>query len=104
MKLVQSLEKIENKLDKESGSNKLGIHNTLREKGRSRSGSRHHYHSQGNSNRRAHNKSSPSHVRKHKRSGVDELRGEMNKIKPPTFDGEQKKDEYDEAWLLGKRK
>jgi hypothetical protein len=24
---------------------------------------------------------------------VDELQGEMNKIKPPTFDGEHKKDE-----------
>jgi hypothetical protein len=57
-----------------------------------------------NSNKRAHNSSSPSPVRKHKRSGVDELRGEMNKIKPPTFDGEHKKDEDAETWLLGMRK
>jgi hypothetical protein len=35
---------------------------------------------------------------------VDELRGEMNKIKPPTFDGEHKKDEDAETWLLGMRK
>jgi hypothetical protein len=35
---------------------------------------------------------------------VDELRGEMNKIKPPTFDGERKKEEDVEAWLLGMRK
>jgi hypothetical protein len=28
----------------------------------------------------------------------------MNKIKPPTFDGENKKKEYDETWLLGMRK
>jgi hypothetical protein len=28
----------------------------------------------------------------------------MNKIKPPTFDGEHKKDEYAETWLLGMRK
>jgi hypothetical protein len=35
---------------------------------------------------------------------VDELKGEMNKIKPPTFDGEHKKDEDVEAWLLGMRK
>jgi hypothetical protein len=28
----------------------------------------------------------------------------MNKIKPPTFDGEHKKDEDVETWLLGKRK
>jgi hypothetical protein len=28
----------------------------------------------------------------------------MNKIKPPTFDGEHKKDENEETWLLGMRK
>jgi hypothetical protein len=39
-----------------------------------------------------------------KRSQVDELRGEMNKIKPPIFDGEHKKDEDAETWLLGMRK
>jgi hypothetical protein len=31
---------------------------------------------------------------------VDDLQGEMNKIKPPTFDGEYKKDEDAETWLL----
>jgi hypothetical protein len=36
--------------------------------------------------------------------GLDELKGEMNKIKPPMFDGENKKEEYVEAWLLGMRK
>jgi hypothetical protein len=35
---------------------------------------------------------------------VDDLQGEMNKIKPPTFDGEHKKDEDAETWLLGMRK
>jgi hypothetical protein len=35
---------------------------------------------------------------------VDELQGEMNKIKPPTFDGEHKKDEDAETWLLGMRR
>jgi hypothetical protein len=35
---------------------------------------------------------------------VDELKGEMNKIKPRTFDGEHKKDEDSETWLLGMRK
>jgi hypothetical protein len=34
---------------------------------------------------------------------VDELKGEMNKIKPPTFDGEHKKDEDAQTWLLGMR-
>jgi hypothetical protein len=32
---------------------------------------------------------------------VHELQGEMNKIKPPTFDGEDKKDEDAETSLLG---
>jgi hypothetical protein len=32
---------------------------------------------------------------------VDEMKEEMNKIKPPTFDGENKKDEYVKTWLLG---
>jgi hypothetical protein len=54
--------------------------------------------------RRAHSSSSPSPTRKHRRSGVDELKGEMNKIKPPTFDGEHKKEEDVETWLLGMRK
>jgi hypothetical protein len=35
---------------------------------------------------------------------MDELKGEMNKIKPPTFDGEHKKEEDAETWLLGMRK
>jgi hypothetical protein len=35
---------------------------------------------------------------------VEELQGEMNKINPPTFEGEHKKDEYEETWLLGMRK
>ena len=35
---------------------------------------------------------------------MDELKGEINKIKPPTFDGEHQKDEEVETWLLGMRK
>jgi hypothetical protein len=35
---------------------------------------------------------------------MDELKGEMNKIKPPTFDGEHKKEEDVETWFLGMRK
>jgi hypothetical protein len=35
---------------------------------------------------------------------VDELQGEMNKIKPPTFDGENWKDEDAKTWLLNMRK
>ena len=73
MKLMQSLDKIENKLDKESGSNKLGSHETTEGKGRSRSDSRHHHHSQRHSNKRVGNNSSLSPIKRYKRSGVDEL-------------------------------
>jgi hypothetical protein len=72
---------------------KSGIHKPSDEKRKERSVSRHHHHSPRHSNKRVGNNSSLSPVRRYKRSGVDELRGEMNKIKPPTFDGEHKKDE-----------
>jgi hypothetical protein len=32
------------------------------------------------------------------------LKGEINKIKPPIFDGEHKKEEDAETWLLGMEK
>jgi hypothetical protein len=35
---------------------------------------------------------------------VDELKGEMNNIKPPTFDGENHKDEEAQTWLISMRK
>jgi hypothetical protein len=101
---LQSLERIENKLDKESDSSKSGSHRSPDEKRKSRSVGRHHHHFQGHSKRRAHNSSRPSPTRKHRRSGVDELKGEMNKIKPPTIDGEHQKEEDVETWLLGMRK
>jgi hypothetical protein len=102
IKLMQIFNIIENKLDKENGSNKSGSHRSLEDKGRSRSVRRHHHHSPRHSNRKAHNNSSPFLVRKHhKRSRVDEIKREMNKIKPPTFDGEHKKDEDVETWFLG---
>ena len=104
MKLMQILNIIENKLDKESGSSKLGSHGSPDEKRRTINVSRHHHHSSRNSNKRAHNRSSPSPVKKHNRYGVDKLRGEMSKIKPPTFYGEHKKDEDAKTWLLGMRK
>jgi hypothetical protein len=104
MKLMQSLERIETKLDKESGSKKSGSHKFPDEERRRRSGRRHHQHSQKNSHRREQSSSISSPIRKHRWSGVDEFKGEMNKIKPPTFDGEHKKDEDVETWLLGMRK
>jgi hypothetical protein len=102
---MQSLDIIEKKMDKETESSKSGSHRSHDERRRTRSVGRHHHHSPRHSTRREHSSSSPSPVRKHKkRSGVDELQGEMNKIKPPTFDGEHKKDEDAETWLLGMRK
>jgi hypothetical protein len=100
---MKRLEKIENKLDQERDLSKTGSLPTS-EGRRSRSVGKHHHHSQGHSKRREHSSSSPSPTRKHKRFGVDELKGEMNKIKPPTFDGEHKKEEDVKTWLLGMRK
>jgi hypothetical protein len=115
-KMLKSLERIERKLEKGSDSNKTESCKTPERKGRSRSvktperkrksrsGSRHHRRSAKHSGKEAHSSSSPSPTRKHRRSGVDELKGEMNKIKPPTFNGEHKKEEDVETWLLGMRK
>jgi hypothetical protein len=103
VKLMKSPERIEKRLDKERDSRKTGSHQDS-EGRRSRSVDKHHHHSQGCSKRRAHSSSSPSPTIKHKRSGVDELKGEMNKIKPPMFDGEHKKEEDAKTWLLGMRK
>jgi hypothetical protein len=104
LKMLKNLERIERKLEKESGTSKTGSRRTPERKRRSRSGSRHRRRSPKHSDKEAHSSSSPSPTRKHRRSGVDELKGEMNKIKPPTFDGEHKKEEDVETWLLGMRK
>jgi hypothetical protein len=104
LKLLKSLERIENKLKKESDSSKTEIRTTLERKRRSRSVSRHRRLSPKHSSREAHSKSSPSPTIKHRRSGMDDLKGEMNKIKPPMLDGEHKKEEDAETWLLGMRK
>jgi hypothetical protein len=116
LKVLKNLERIERKLEKRSDSSKTESRRTPERKRRSRSvrtperrrrsrsGSRHHRRSPKHSSREAHSSSSPSPTRKHRISGVDELKGEMNKIKPPTFDGEHKKEEDAETWLLGMRK
>jgi hypothetical protein len=104
MKLMEILNKIENKLDRKSGSRKSASHGPPDEKRRERSVSRHHHHSPRHSNKRSHRSSTPSPIRNRKGSGVDELRGEMNKIKSPTFNGEHKKDEDAKTWLLSMRK
>jgi hypothetical protein len=104
LKMLKSLEGVERKLEKESDTFKTESHKTLERKRRSRSGSIHCHHSPNNSGKEAHSSSSPSPTRKHRRYGVDELKGDMNEIKPPTFDGEHKKEEDDETWFLGMRK
>jgi hypothetical protein len=92
-------------MDKETKSSKLGSERSHDERKRTKSVRRNHHYSPRHSTRRAHSISIPYPVRKHKRrSGVDELQGEMNKMKPPTFDGEHKKDKDAETWLLGMRK
>ena len=35
---------------------------------------------------------------------MDELKGEMNNIKAPMFDGEHQKEEDTETWFLGMKK
>jgi hypothetical protein len=73
MKMMQILNIIEKKLDKESESIKSGSHRSPNEKRRTISANRHHHHSSRHSNKKENKISSPSPVRKHRRSGVDEL-------------------------------
>jgi hypothetical protein len=73
MNLMQRLNIKENKLDKESCSSKSGSHRSPDEKRRTRSVSKQHHHSPRHSNKREHTSSITSPIRKHKRSGVDEL-------------------------------
>jgi hypothetical protein len=104
LKMLKSLERIEKKLEKERDSSTTESRRTHGRRGRSRSGSRHLSRSQRHSDSKTHSSSSPSPTRKHRKSGREELKGEMNKIKPPTFDGEHKKEEDAETWLLGMKK
>jgi hypothetical protein len=91
---MQSLDIIENKMDKEIESSKSRIHRSHDERRKTRSVDRNHHHSPKHSFRKVHSKSIPFPVKKHKRrTRVDKLQGEMNKIKVPNFDGENKKDE-----------
>jgi hypothetical protein len=64
LELMQSLERIEKKLDKESDSRKTRSRKTPEKGRRSMSIGKHHHHSQGFSKRRAHSSSSPSPTRK----------------------------------------
>jgi hypothetical protein len=103
-KMLKSLERIEKKLEKESDTSRSRSFKTPKRRIRSRSGSRHYCLSPKHSGRETHSSSSPSPTRKHQKYGKDELKGEMNKINPLTFDGEHKKEEDAETWLLGMKK
>jgi hypothetical protein len=104
LKFLKSLERIEKKLEKGRDSSTKESRKTHERRRRSRSSSRHLSHSQRHSDRKTHSHSSPSPTRKNQKSRKEELKGEMNKIKPPTFDGEHKKEEDAETWLLGMKK
>jgi hypothetical protein len=104
LRFMKSLERIEKKLEKGRDSSTTESRRTHRERSRSRSGSRNHSHSQKRYGSKTHSSSSPSPTKKHQKSGREELKGEMNKIKPPTFDGEHKKEEDAETWFLGMKK
>jgi hypothetical protein len=94
IKLMQSLDIIEKKIDNNTDSSMSRSYKSRDERRETRIVDRKHHNSPKHSFRKAHSSSSPSPDRKLKRrTRVDELRGEMNKIKPPTFDGENKKDE-----------
>jgi hypothetical protein len=102
--MLKSLERIEKKLKKESDTSRSRSVRTPESRRRSRSGSRHYHLSLKHSGKETHSSSSPSPTRKHQKSGRDELKWEINKIKLPTFDGEHKKEEDAETWLLGMKK
>jgi hypothetical protein len=104
LKMLNSLEIIEKKLGKESDTSSSRSVRTPERRRRLRSGSRHYRLSLKHSGRETHSSSSPSPTQKHRKSRKDELKGEMNKIKPPTFDGEHKKEEDVDTWLLGMKK
>jgi hypothetical protein len=104
LKFLKSLERIENKLEKRRDSSTMESRGTHGRRSRSMSDSRHLSLSQGHSDRKTHSSSSPSPTKKHQKSGKEELKGEMKKIKPPTFNGEHKKEEDAETWLLGMKK
>jgi hypothetical protein len=102
--MLKSLERIVKKLEKESDTSRSRSVKTPERRRRSRSGSRHYHLSLNHFGRETHSSSSLSPTRKHRKSRKDELKGEMNKIKPPTFDGEYKKEEYAKTWFLGMNK
>jgi len=86
------MNRIERKMDKESRYTKGREHKYCGKISETRIDDRHHQHSSKHSSRRPRSSSSLSLVKKHKRkTRVDEIKGILNNIKPPTFDDEKKK-------------
>jgi hypothetical protein len=104
LKMLKSLEIIEKRLEKESDTRRSRSVRNPERRRRSRICSRHYHLSPKHSGRETRSSSSSSPTRKNQKSGKDELKGEMNKINPPTFDGEHKKEEDVETWFLGMKK
>jgi hypothetical protein len=76
IKLMQILDKIEKKMDKEIESSRSRSCRSHDERRKTRSDERNNHHSPNHSLKKACNSSIPSLVKKHKRrTGVDELRG-----------------------------
>jgi hypothetical protein len=88
VKLMQILDIIEYKMCKETKSIRSRSRRSHNEKIREASNiDRHHHHSPKHLFSKVCNSSSTYPIKKHKkRTRVDDLYGEMNKIKPPTFD------------------
>jgi hypothetical protein len=96
---MQSLDTIKKNMYKDTKTSRSRSHRYHDEKRREeRNDSKH-------SLRKERSSSNPSPVRNHnRRTRVDELQDEMNNIKPPTFDGDEKRDRDADTWLLGMRK
>ena len=74
IKLMQSLDRIEKKMDKEIESSKSRSRKSLDKRRKTRSVDRNHHHSPKPAFQKGRNNSSPSPIRKHKRrTRVDEL-------------------------------
>ena len=91
--MLKSLEIIEKKLEKGSDTSRSRSVRTPEGRRISRSGNRHYRLSPKHFGKETYSSSSSSPTRKHRKTGRDELKGEINNIKPPTFDGEHKKEE-----------
>ena len=96
--MLQSLTNLQRKIDSGRGTARPeGSKSSTRRRRRTSSGSSDSEESSGDS-------SSSSHKRKRKRHHRDRSREEFKKAKPPTFYGEVKAGQEDEAWLLGIKK